>query len=85
MDWLAVGDAAQSHDPLSGQGVVRALEAGLDAASLVARSSAGDKAAVDRFANDAEQAFDEYLARRTAYYALETRWSCSEFWQRRRG
>jgi flavin-dependent dehydrogenase len=83
-DWLAVGDAAQSRDPLSGQGVVTALGMGLHAASVVAWRSAGDRASADDFTDGARQAFGQYLARRSAYYALEARWPRSEFWRRRR-
>lgn len=81
--WLAVGDAAQSYDPLSGQGVVKALESGLAAAATIATHRAGDPLALDRFASAADIEFQQYQARRVDYYSREARWSDSVFWQRR--
>lgn len=81
--WLAVGDAAQSHDPLSGQGITKALESGLAAAAAVAAHRAGDLLALEHFASAADVKFQRYQWRQTDYYARETRWSGSVFWQRR--
>jgi flavin-dependent dehydrogenase len=82
--WLAVGDAARSYDPLSGQGITKALESALAAAEAIAASSAGDAMALDRFAHDADREWQRYRAEHAAHYARERRWPYSVFWRRRR-
>ena len=47
--WLAVGDAAASFDPLSQQGVMWALESGLEAARAIDALFRGDPGALDRY------------------------------------
>jgi flavin-dependent dehydrogenase len=83
-DWLAVGDAAQSYDPLSGQGVARALTSGMAAACAITQRNAGDTHAFDVFAENADQEFKRYQGDHRANYAREKRWQDSEFWNRRR-
>jgi len=80
--WLAVGDAALAVDPVSGSGVVRALQMASSAvASILAAFSTGHEALAAYESNlDAE--CTDYLAKRAHYYDLERRWQ-SPFWQRR--
>jgi flavin-dependent dehydrogenase len=75
--WLAVGDAATAHDPLTGLGIHWALESGIAGAEAVAGSKATE------YCRDQEERFDRYLAARAFYYRAEARWPHSEFWQRR--
>lgn len=81
--WLAVGDAAQSHDPLSGQGVANALWSGLAAADAIQAHRDGDWSAPERFAAANDSRFEQYSAARVKYYGLENRWPESIFWRRR--
>lgn len=83
-DWLAVGDAAASCDPLSGDGVYRALTAGVRAADALLRGLAGDASTLRRYGEELNYQFATYSRTRNAYYGLETRWSDAPFWQRRR-
>lgn len=71
--WTAVGDAALAPDPLSGRGIVSALE---DAIGLADRllSSRPAQCRPDAAA---------HLARRSAYYAIERRWAAAPFWRQR--
>ncbi len=78
--WLAVGDAAAAHDPISGLGVYWALESGMEAAQAVLAGRPG----VAAYARAAEVRFGDYLAQRAMYYRAETRWPDSPFWHRRR-
>jgi flavin-dependent dehydrogenase len=78
--WLAVGDAAMTFDPMSGDGVCRALRSGLDGAALALRMRAGQghpaawtAAVADRFA--------AYARHRGGFYALERRWPDHPFWR----
>jgi flavin-dependent dehydrogenase len=80
--WLAVGDAAMSFDPLSGQGLLRALQSGALAAEVIANRSA---AALSQFNEKNETLWRQYAAGRLGYYAIERRWRGRghEFWRRR--
>lgn len=81
--WLAVGDAAAAYDPLSGQGVVRALETGRSAAAAVIAAQSGATHALDDYANVVTEDFRKYLRLRREYYGAERRWPDSRFWKRR--
>jgi flavin-dependent dehydrogenase len=83
--WLAVGDAALAVDPVSGSGVVRALDGGSAAAETAMRMLDGQgPEAVMAYEHARDLECDRYLHDRAAYYAAETRWPRSAFWQRRR-
>jgi len=81
--WLAVGDAAMTHDPLSGDGVCRALRQGLAAAAAIRGDTDGDAAALPEYGRAVDSAFDEYLRVRAVVYGLEDRWHDATFWARR--
>ena len=83
--WLAVGDAAAAFDPLSAQGISRALLSAQRAAPAIERFLVGDFAALHDYGRSAEHSFDTYLRLRRKYYAREQRWRHAEFWQRRHG
>lgn len=82
-NWLAVGDAAVAFDPLSGQGVYRALESGVRAARTIRRLFLGDRAALQSHASETIESFDRYLSMRDRFYEREKRWQEAPFWQRR--
>lgn len=81
--WIAVGDAAAAHDPLSSHGIVHALSGGLQAAAAVQGWLGGSAAALSEYADREVRAYDNYLRLRDAYYADETRWPEAAFWRRR--
>jgi len=76
--WWAAGDAAAAHDPLSSQGLIMALEAGV----RVARAIAGREDGAN-YAAWVRQTYAQYLVQWLGYYALEQRWPTAPFWQRR--
>ena len=82
-NWLAVGDAAMAVDPLSSQGIYRALESGIAAAEALASNAAERAPAIQRYDFRMLHAFEAYLRKRTTYYRSETRWPQSVFWTRR--
>src|SRR5262245_17466293 len=84
-NWLAVGDAAMSFDPLSSQGIFRALEFGLRAAAAIEAHLAGGESALAGYAHAVKESFDDYLRARKTFYSRENRWPYSAFWQRRHG
>lgn len=82
-NWMAVGDAAMAFDPLSGQGVFKALQAALRAAESIEKYWTGNNSALRDYAVAVERDFDSYFLMRGAFYAREQRWPQSVFWQRR--
>lgn len=82
--WLAVGDAAASYDPLSSQGIQKALEDGVRGAEAISRALAFDPNAIAAYGASLNSRFEEYRTNRNYFYGLETRWTDRPFWKRRR-
>ena len=84
LPFLAVGDAASSFDPISSQGIAKALRAGVFAsygiADLLVR---GDRRGVARYLSFVADEFAAYQSTLRDYYRQETRWTDRPFWQRR--
>jgi flavin-dependent dehydrogenase len=78
-----VGDAAIAFDPLSGQGLMRALASGMLAGEDLDRLLAGDASAMSERETRAHALFREYARQREVYYGHEQRWPQSIFWRRR--
>lgn len=83
--WIAVGDAAMTLDPLSGQGLYWALASGVAAADAVCRALDGDVEGTSRYSAWVGSAYEEYRRERRRMYLLEQRWRSSPFWARRHG
>jgi hypothetical protein len=81
--WVAVGDAASSVDPLSSDGVARAITSGVAAATAVMRSLDGDAMALEEYGRSVAAGVGRYLAQRASAYRDEPRWTHSAFWRRR--
>jgi flavin-dependent dehydrogenase len=75
--WVAVGDAALAHDPLSGQGLFHALVSGMRGADALRRGG------IEAYCAAASARQAAYLRRRAEVYRRETRWPASPFWRRR--
>ena len=82
-DWLAVGDAAMGTDPLSGQGIVRALRSGLRASEAISRARGRPEGGLRHYALDTLAEFQRFTTARTANYRHEDRWPNSPYWARR--
>lgn len=83
-DWLAVGDAANAYDPLSGDGVLRALDTGRRGGAAALALLAGDDSPARTYSRELSEEFDTYLLRQKAFYSREARWRDSPFWTKRR-
>jgi flavin-dependent dehydrogenase len=81
--WLAVGDAASAYDPISGQGIVKALSEGLAAGRLIAEFLSERNDALANYQQNLEQRFDEYARQRGYFYEREQRWPDAPFWRER--
>ena len=82
-NWVAVGDAAMTVDPLSSQGVYKAMKSGSLAARAIARFSSGEPTALSDYGSDLCSEFDRYLPQLQYHYSLEQRWATRNFWRRR--
>ena len=83
-DWLAAGDAASRVDPLSSQGVTRALRGAIFASYAIGDLlTRGDDTGLRRYRTFVRAEFDAYLRSRAMFYAREQRWPHAPFWQRR--
>ncbi len=81
---LAVGDAISSFDPLSSQGIIRAIRSSLFASYAIADYFLrNDETGVIRYYELMDREFDAYLKTWREYYRQEQRWSDAPFWQRR--
>ena len=81
--WIAVGDAASTYDPLSAEGVSKALRSGLSAAQTIHNYLIGSSEVLDEYVVGIAKEFEDYLAQRVQYYRREARWPASLFWSRR--
>ncbi|WP_224367423.1 tryptophan 7-halogenase [Hyalangium versicolor] len=83
-DWIAVGDAACTYDPLSSQGILKALGSASQAAEALARAARGDRAGLRAYGGRVRELFREHLAIRGGFYRQETRWPEAPFWKSHR-
>ncbi len=82
--WLAVGDAAAAHDPLSSHGILSALGGGIYAGQAIAALLAGHADAGVAYVSLLQRAYTSYLEAQYDCYLAESRWPESAFWARRR-
>lgn len=83
--WLAVGDAAWTLDPLSGQGIVKALSNGMWAAFAVSDVLTGKANALEKYRRLVAAEIEQHLKTRAEVYEQERRWPDEVFWRRHRG
>ena len=83
-NFVAIGDAATSFDPISSLGIGSAMTSACYGARLAHAQLVGG-ASSDRglFQKDLQANFARYLETRAVCYAAEGRWPSSPFWARR--
>ncbi len=82
-DWIAVGDAAISRDPLSGEGLACAMRSGWNGAASIIAAASGIATALTEATARGDEDFKAYLRQRTAAYSAQPRWPDAQFWARR--
>lgn len=82
--WLAVGDAAASFDPISSQGIHKALLDGIRAGEAIAAYFHGNDARLNECQSETIQGFQRFAHGRNHFYRLENRWPNAPFWKARR-
>ncbi|MBL6987031.1 MAG: NAD(P)/FAD-dependent oxidoreductase [Methylobacter sp.] len=74
-NWLAIGDAASCYDPITSQGIIKAIANGLSAADVITGQTD-----LHQFSQSIKTMYRHYLTMRSRYYDLEQRWHKSPFW-----
>jgi flavin-dependent dehydrogenase len=82
-NWVAVGDAAASHDPLSSTGIPHAIGSGIHGARVAANSLFSNGQLLESYRQSIHGDFSQYLRTHWQYYRRENRWPESIFWKRR--
>ena len=82
-NWIAIGDAAYSFDPISSYGITSAIAAGYYGGNALADALEHKPEALEVYRYIMENAFQAYLQRLQHYYNLEKRWPQNVFWKRR--
>jgi 2-polyprenyl-6-methoxyphenol hydroxylase-like FAD-dependent oxidoreductase len=81
---LSVGDAGLRYDPLSGQGIAKALRSGIYASYAIADwLLRKDRSGLRRYRTMVRQQFADYRETWATHYARERRWASHPFWRRR--
>lgn len=80
---VAAGDALMALDPLSGHGVVAALNSGVQIAEWLA-SGQSDSRTIPVWVRQASTRFNDYMEQRLRTYDVPQTWTDSAFWRRRR-
>ena len=82
--WLAVGDAASAYDPISAQGIWKALSDGEAGAGAIAAFLGGaGETPLLAYQDGVFARFRDYLRLRRHLYGLERRWPEVPFWRNR--
>lgn len=82
-DWLAVGDAAATLDPLSSTGIVKALRSAKLAAIVIVDYLDGRTQSREHYQERLDTEYADHQAAKTWFYGLERRWPDAPFWLRR--
>jgi flavin-dependent dehydrogenase len=81
-NWLALGDAALSFDPLSSHGVTNAVySAQRAAAAIEAALNGGGAGALQEYEATLTAIFGQYLQSKDQLYRQERRWPHAAFWR----
>jgi flavin-dependent dehydrogenase len=83
-NWLVVGDAASSYDPLCSLGIYKSLLTGMEAAKSIANELNNSENNLSHYKSFLQADFLKYQKARNYFYELENRWPNSPFWNRRK-
>lgn len=83
--WCAIGDAAVSFDPLSSQGLLTAMYAGIRVKEGIMESLKGNSKPLEAYANNLIAIYETFQANQMRFYHGENRWKKEGFWKERQG
>ncbi len=82
-NWMAIGDAVASFDPIAAQGIYKGLSHGLQAGKKVMTWFENREHNNSNFSQQVKNQYGDYLRNRNHVYSLERRWSNAHFWLNR--
>lgn len=82
--WMAIGDAAATYDPITSQGILKAMTQAVQAADLLA-NAADPAPSLNLFEQQVQHQYQHYRQVRQYFYNLEKRWPDALFWQQMAG
>ena len=83
-NFIAIGDAAASFDPVSSMGIGFAISSACHAARLIqTQLTENTPTKTDIYQQDILANFNNYMKIRSQFYQKETRWASADFWKRR--
>ncbi len=82
-NFIAIGDAALSFDPISSMGIGFSISSACFAAKHISQKIEQGFSTVDLYQKDILKNFNQYQQTKTRYYQEEKRWASSPFWKRR--
>ncbi|ARV05235.1 hypothetical protein BTO04_00350 [Polaribacter sp. SA4-10] len=82
-NFIAIGDAAVSFDPISSMGIGFSISSACFAAKYIAHNIEKGFSKTDVYQEDILKNYKQYHDIKTRYYQEEKRWPTSIFWQRR--
>lgn len=82
-NWIAVGDAASSFDPIAALGIYKGINSGIECANSILAILNGKMDAGIKYSKARFEEFEEYEIIRTHFYEMEKRWRNSPFWRNR--
>ncbi|WP_222166440.1 NAD(P)/FAD-dependent oxidoreductase [Edaphocola aurantiacus] len=88
--WVALGDAAMSFDPLSSQGMYNAMAGAMQLTELIQQTQVLTEHNLKNldlfhttYTNQMNAIWQQYLRHKDLFYRQERRWSGEAFWRRR--
>lgn len=82
-NFLAVGDAVASFDPISSMGIGFAISSACHAAKAIIDADFGHENTFRSYQENINAIYSQYLQTKTFFYRKEQRWNDSAFWQKR--
>ena len=80
--WVAIGDAAISFDPLSSQGMFNAMACAMQLKHLILQVGFGKELTHD-YSTQIDNIWQSYLKHKDIFYRQELRWRDGGFWKQR--
>jgi len=81
-NWLAIGDAAATYDPITSRGIYKSLRDGDYAADCIVGILNNTKFSLTEYEEYIAHNYQCYLRERRHYYRSEQRWKGSSFWNK---
>jgi flavin-dependent dehydrogenase len=82
-NYLAIGDAALTFDPISSHGMVMAMTSARDAAEAFDLRQKGNMEALKQYNHTLQEVFSKYELSKQQVYASEWRWPDEPYWKKK--